>query len=86
MVTISHRNGEVSEKADSGCRFDGFRRPGKGGLGAGGTIWEKICARRALLEANGCIFVTVGRPKSLFRLNSLAVSMDGIERGADQRP
>ncbi len=44
-IPISHRNGEVSEKAGSGSQGDGFSGPGKGRLGAGGTISEKpLCS------------------------------------------
>jgi len=41
-IPLSPCNGELSEKAGSGCSGDGFSGPGKGRLGAGGTIWEKI--------------------------------------------
>ena len=40
-IPISARKGEVSEKAGSGSRDDRFSGPGKGWLGAGGTLWEK---------------------------------------------
>ena len=49
MIPISHRNGEVSEKAGSGCPGDEFLGLVKGWLGAGGTLWEKNRARRARL-------------------------------------
>ena len=49
MIPISHRNGEVSEKAGSGCPGDEFLGLVKGWLGAGGTLWENNRARRARL-------------------------------------
>ncbi len=43
---------------------DRFSGPGKGWLGAGGTLWEKTRARRARLEATGCILATAGGSKN----------------------
>ena len=40
-IPISPRNGEVSEKAGSGCPGDGFSGLVKGWLGVGGTLGEK---------------------------------------------
>jgi hypothetical protein len=63
-IPLSSRNGELSEKAGFGCRGDRLSGPGKGRLGAGGTVWEKNPARRSRLEANRCILATPGRPKN----------------------
>ncbi len=41
-IPIFPRNGELSEMAASGNRGIRLSGPGKGRLGAGGTIWEKI--------------------------------------------
>ena len=61
-IPIFPRIGEVSEKAGSGSRR-AFRTR-KGWLGAGGTLWEKNHARRARLEATGCIIATAGGSKN----------------------
>src|ERR1035437_7045784 len=41
-ILLSPRNGEVSQKAGSGSCGDRLSGSGKGRLGLGGTIWEKI--------------------------------------------
>ena len=64
-LPLSSRNGELSEKAGFGCRGDRLSGPGKGRLGAGGTVWEKNPARTSRLEANGGILATGGRPRKL---------------------
>ena len=64
MIPISPGNGEVSEKAGSGSQGDGYLGLGKGWLGAGGTLREKNHARRARLEATGCIIATAGGSKN----------------------
>jgi len=55
MIPISHRNGEVSEKAGSGCTGDEFWGLGKSG-------WKRLAVSRrknlpgsAQLKANGFI-------------------------------
>ena len=48
-ISISPRNGELSEKAGAGSRGDKLLGPGKGRLGAGGTIWEKtLCSEGSM--------------------------------------
>ena len=44
-----------------------FWDPEKGGWGPVGPSGRKPCARRARLEANGCILATAGRSKNQFR-------------------
>ena len=63
-IPLSSRNGELSEKAGSGSRGNGFSGSVEGRLGADGTLWEKNGARRARLEANRYILATGGGPKS----------------------
>jgi len=52
------RNGGLSERAGFGSLPDRLSGPGKGRLGADGTVWERCL--RACQGPNGCILPTIG--------------------------
>ena len=64
MIPISHRNGEVSEKAGSGCPGDEFLGLGKSGWKPLAVSRRKYWAGSAQLKANGFI-LTSRRAKKL---------------------
>ncbi len=63
-ISISPRNGEVSEKLVLEAGATGFQDPKKGGWEPVGPFGRKNRARRARLEANGCILATTRESKS----------------------
>ncbi len=58
MIPISPRHGEVSAKAGSGSRGDGFWGLGKSGWKPLAVSRRKYLSGRAQLKANGCILTS----------------------------